>query len=349
LDDDLDEAWLDGVREDVKLLRKGQGLTPDKWLRTEMLRKMISYADFEAMVDGLGSSLGEQAVRNALAVGFDGPRNDLSRRRGAYYLRRYPQPHQIEADKNQIATAAEWEESGIKALAIRLRQIRGSREEIGEAVRAPSEPERYQGGWGPERTLFTINKPAPYPVFNSIIDNPAHGDERNFVQVKTEDGSWKDRARVSPGDTLEMFIYFDNSGADNFIVNQAGWIQGAKVRLGLVQQDGSDTAYVWAELSAHNCISVWDSAALVSDEPIVVNYDTTTLRLFNTLYTESEGGHRMDPDAFTPLATLLGHKEMDGYIRPGAEYTGYLTARVSVAGHGFEAGEKVVELDARRT
>jgi len=38
--------------------------------------------------------------------------------------------------------------------------------------------------WGPSRQYFTTAQPADYVTFNSIIDNPSHGDERNFSQVR---------------------------------------------------------------------------------------------------------------------------------------------------------------------
>lgn len=63
------------------------------------------------------------------------------------------------------------------------------------------------GGWGPDRELFTIASPAPYPVMNSITDNPVVGDERAFFLVKQsvdqEDGGWCSSARVRDGDVLE--------------------------------------------------------------------------------------------------------------------------------------------------
>ena len=43
--------------------------------------------------------------------------------------------------------------------------------------------------WGPSRQTFTTAQPADYITFNSIVDNPAHGDERNFVQVREASAS----------------------------------------------------------------------------------------------------------------------------------------------------------------
>ena len=35
--------------------------------------------------------------------------------------------------------------------------------------------------WGPERTTYTMESPAPSAVFNSITDNPTIGDERRVT------------------------------------------------------------------------------------------------------------------------------------------------------------------------
>ena len=40
--------------------------------------------------------------------------------------------------------------------------------------------------WSPARSTFTTDKPATYVTFNSITNNPAHGDERNFMQIRED-------------------------------------------------------------------------------------------------------------------------------------------------------------------
>lgn len=40
------------------------------------------------------------------------------------------------------------------------------------------------GGWGPKRPTYTNEHPADHPVFNSITNNAAVGDERDFVRIE---------------------------------------------------------------------------------------------------------------------------------------------------------------------
>ena len=76
--------------------------------------------------------------------------------------------------------------------------------------------------WGPERTTYTNESPAPYAVFNSITDNVVIGDERNFVRMREADSDekFRDEVEVEPGKEYEVFIYFHNNAATN--TNETG-------------------------------------------------------------------------------------------------------------------------------
>ena len=55
--------------------------------------------------------------------------------------------------------------------------------------------------WGPERPTYTIEKPADHVTFNSITNNPAYGDERNFVRIKEAGApasAYSDDTKVEP-------------------------------------------------------------------------------------------------------------------------------------------------------
>lgn len=43
-------------------------------------------------------------------------------------------------------------------------------------------------GWGPERPLYSLQETADHAVFNSMTDNPAIGDERDFVRIAEKNG-----------------------------------------------------------------------------------------------------------------------------------------------------------------
>ena len=67
--------------------------------------------------------------------------------------------------------------------------------------------------WGPDRTTFTWEDPAPYATFNSITNNPQLGDERNFVRIReVKDGEkFGDEITVEPGKTYEVYIYYHST------------------------------------------------------------------------------------------------------------------------------------------
>ena len=68
--------------------------------------------------------------------------------------------------------------------------------------------ERKEENWEPDRKKFTMEEPAPYAVFNSIIDNPLVGDERSFVRIrKKADGEeYAVSAELEVAQTYEVFI-----------------------------------------------------------------------------------------------------------------------------------------------
>ena len=85
--------------------------------------------------------------------------------------------------------------------------------------------------WGPERTTFTMNKPATYPTFNSITDNNEVGDERNFVRIieNGTNGSYKDSVKVVPGKEYKVAVFFHNNAAANYNASGKGIATGVKL------------------------------------------------------------------------------------------------------------------------
>ena len=73
--------------------------------------------------------------------------------------------------------------------------------------------------WGPERTTFTMEKPASYPTFNSITNNPTIGDERDFVRVGEIDAKvtdLKNEVEVVPGRQYLVYVYFHNNASSTY-------------------------------------------------------------------------------------------------------------------------------------
>ena len=86
--------------------------------------------------------------------------------------------------------------------------------------------------WGPERTTFTMEKPATYPTFNSITDNPTIGDERDFVRVgeiNADVTNLKNEVKVVPGREYLVYIYFHNNASATFNTKEHNYSGVARV------------------------------------------------------------------------------------------------------------------------
>lgn len=156
-------------------------------------------------------------------------------------------------------------------------------------------------GWGPERKTFTMKQPSPYPVFNSITDNPAHGDERNFLQCKdtAKDGqSWADELVAKDGHTYKCYLYVANDAAPNLDSvatpsgggNVAAKLQNARVHI-TYASSATYNPGLTGILSADNAPQVWDSCNFVAARPVSLRYVSGSARLYT----------RGTPDAGSPL------------------------------------------------
>jgi len=131
----------------------------------------------------------------------------------------------------------------------------------------PSGKERYHAGWGPKRDIFTTKNPARYAVLNSIVDNPAFGDERYFVQVRQASApseAYTDLLAVSPGDEVRVYVYVSNNAADNF-AGSTGSLHGLRAQA-VVGENSKVDHYVSVILSAKNATQVW---GLFTNEGVV--------------------------------------------------------------------------------
>ncbi|MFK0071891.1 hypothetical protein [Arthrobacter woluwensis] len=186
-------------------------------------------------------------------------------------------------------------------------------------------------GWGPERPMFTINNGGSmYPTFNSISDNPNLGDERNFVALKDarnmSPGGWGDDVWGRPGDEFLMRIYVNNSGTDSFGIVKAGWIQGAKLEVGVL--GGGNQYSVFGKLTALNAATVWDGATVHVDPGVTVSLEASEATLSNNAHPNN--GLQIDPRVTTAGGVLIGYDKMDEEIQPGYQYASYFTVKVVV-------------------
>lgn len=191
--------------------------------------------------------------------------------------------------------------------------------------------------WGPERTTYTNAKPASYAVFNSITDNVALGDERNFVRVREAgtNNTYVDELEVVPGKEYEVYIYFHNDAASN--TNSTGYGVATDVRAASAYptllnpgERGMVSGFIyWSYVTpADGGIQafegeVWDEAYLTTKTPdTVLRYKTGTAVIHNA---GEANGSVLSTSLFTKGGTHIGFNKLSGVLPGCAEYSGYIT------------------------
>lgn len=209
---------------------------------------------------------------------------------------------------------------------------------------APGDAEYWEAYWGPEREVFSLESGgSPYPSFNSITDNPNIGDERNFVGLRQdfENSSapnvWSNDVWGDIGDEFFMRVYVHNSGDDSNGVVSAGWLQGARLQVGLSR--GENETSVFGLLSAKNATTVWDGATIHYPEGATVEFEPDFRKLENNVH--GPDGLQLGPDVFETGGALLGYDEMDGVLKPGYQYDAYVVLRLVVVDAQAQVGTAI--------
>ena len=190
--------------------------------------------------------------------------------------------------------------------------------------------------WGPERTTYTNESPAPYATFNSITDNVAVGDERNFVRVG-EVGStdpYRDEIEVVPGKEYEVYIYFHNDAASNTNKDGFGMATNTRVSSGYptTLQPGDrgmisgiiSWSYVTPEKpNDAQTGKIWDEAYLTTkSNNVVIKFKAASAVIHNA---GAANGSILPTALFSEEGTPIGYNKLAGTIPGCAEYSGYIT------------------------
>jgi len=189
-------------------------------------------------------------------------------------------------------------------------------------------PCRY--GWGPDRTMCSMDTPASIITFNSIFDNNAVGDERNFNVIREVGNSeWLDSVEILPGREYEIRLVIHNNAADNL------GLVAHEVRLSLnLPRNTSITQFcAWAFVSSPDASpqTIWNGIRLYSDIPFYV--DVVSARYFNNVTGPWDGSRDPElgfdiPDLFVEHGALVGYKQLDGDVPGGLKYSGYAIIRI---------------------
>lgn len=190
--------------------------------------------------------------------------------------------------------------------------------------------------WGPERTTYTNEHPASYATFNSITDNVAVGDERNFVRVRElgGDNKYSDEVEVTPGKEYEVYVYYHNDAASN--TNQSGFGIATNTRIasayptvlnpndrGMISGILSWSYVTPSDPNNAKTGKVWDEAYLTTkSKNVVMRYKTGTAIIHND---GAANGSVLPTAFFTEQGTPIGFNKLTGTLPGCAEYSGYIT------------------------
>lgn len=187
--------------------------------------------------------------------------------------------------------------------------------------------------WGPDRPTYTMANPAQHVTFNSITDNPAVGDERNFVQVRnvTDNGKFAENVTLAPGKEYEVYIFYHNNAAtrlNSAEYNYAGIAKDAFVRTDLPSSVAAGAnARINGYVGASNASpqTVWDEAYAKND-----TNGAMALRIVpGSAFITSNGavnGKKL-PDTLYTTGTPLGYSALDGKLPGCSEFSGYVKYR----------------------
>lgn len=187
--------------------------------------------------------------------------------------------------------------------------------------------------WGPQdRETFTWDTPASYATFNSIVDNPVLGDERNFVRVREAGTSdtFTDDAELVIGREYEVYIYYHNNASAN--LNESGEGLAQNVRLSVScpgNLEENQSAIVRATLSSSaDPATIFDTAYLIArDSEVTLSYVSGSAVLHND--GSADGTVLDDMALWSEEGVQISYSTQYPGVVPGCnEYAGYVTFRL---------------------
>ncbi len=184
--------------------------------------------------------------------------------------------------------------------------------------------------WGPERETYTMAHPATSATFNSITDNAAVGDERDFVRIveKGTENEYVSKLEIEPGKQYVVYIYYHNDASKTFndkAHNYAGVAREARVASDFPKElAAGQEGKIYAEISASNTTPevVWDEAYVTAKQAMKLYYIEGSAKIWNDW---NRNGTIMSTRLFDKEGTYLGLAELNGVILGCDEYSGSVT------------------------
>lgn len=187
--------------------------------------------------------------------------------------------------------------------------------------------------WGPERPTYTMNNPAHSATFNSITDNAAVGDERDFVRIveKNTGNEYVSDIELEAGKQYEVYIYFHNDASATFndkAHNYVGVARETRVSTDFPDElAAGEVGRVIGKISSTTTTpeTVWDDAYVRAKQAMTLHYVEGSAKIFNNW--PSNGtvlSTRIfsDEGTYIGLASVNDKSELNGVIPGCDQYSG---------------------------
>ncbi len=195
--------------------------------------------------------------------------------------------------------------------------------------------------WGPDRPTFTTQNPASYVTFNSITNNPKHGDERNFVQVKPADApssAYAETVNLQAGKEYTVSIYFHNNAASNLNESGVGIAKDAYVKAAVpAVVNGSERVVGYVGASNAQPKEVWDHATFNSNSAMAIRMVPGSANI----YSEGAVNGQQLPDSIITTGAPLGYDALNGKLPGCDKFSGYVTFKVKADQPNFTVNKQV--------
>ena len=185
---------------------------------------------------------------------------------------------------------------------------------------------------GPERRLYDSGEKIPVVVFNSLKQGGEFGGQKLFVGIRSEeDVNYSRSIQLEPGFEYEVRVAYCNN-ADSSLPEADSSAKDVRLRVYFSDSVGpSRRAIVSASISAENAkpAMIWDSVILRADEEIPVSYKIASAKIWNN---QGCRGKILPQTLFTGAGARLGGDELDGIVRAGDFFSGYVTFTLKTGG-----------------
>lgn len=209
--------------------------------------------------------------------------------------------------------------------------------------------------WGPGRPVFDWNNPEDRkgslegPVFNSFINTPTYGDERNFVRVARANGvdnpqnaNFTEEVTVTPGEQYWVRIFVHNNANESLNQSGQGVADDTRVRLAVGGDGGlANGIDVGGYITADNSTpgQVYDTGTFKNDNrAFKLVYVTNSTSIVNDAF---PNGKTLPEGIMTGEGIQIGYDQMNGEFPGCFDYVAYVYAKVVVRAPELEIEKRV--------